>query len=74
MDNLMLENEELLDNELLSKMDLADYDLDRTFYRVCKFMKKYRRLKSKHYDEMPIKITTKYKYIYVDEGTKSINE
>lgn len=74
MDNLMLENEELLDNELLSKMDLVDYDLDRTYYRVCKFMKKYRRLKSKHYDEMPIKITTKYKYIYVDEGTKSINE
>ena len=44
MDNLMLEKEELLDNELLSKMDLVDYDLDRTFYRVCKFMKKYRIL------------------------------
>ena len=74
MDNVMLENEELLDNELLSKMDLVDYDLDRTYYRVCKFMKKYRRLKSKHYDEIPIKITTKYKYIYVDEGTRSMNE
>ena len=74
MDNLIVEKEELLDNELLSKIDLVDYDIDRTFFRVCKFMKKYRRLKSKHYDEMPIKITTKYKYIYVDEGTKNIND
>ena len=74
MDNLTLKNEELLDNELLSKIDLVDYDLDRTYYRVCSFMKKYRRLKSKHYDEMPIKITTKYKFIYVDEGTKNNND
>lgn len=75
MDNVLyLENEELLDNEKLSKMDLADYDLERTYYRVCKFMKKYRRLKSKNYNEPPIQITTKYKFIYVDERTKGIND
>ena len=69
-----LENEEVLDNEKLSKMDLVDYDLERTYYRVCKFMKKYRRLKSKNYTEPPIQITTKYKFIYVDERTKGIND
>lgn len=74
MDNLMLENEELLDNEMLSKMDLIDYDLDRTYYKVCKFMKNYRKLKSKSYGEPPIQITTKYKYIFVDERTKGIND
>ncbi len=75
MDNVLyLENEELLDNEKLSKMDLVDYDLERTYYRVCKFMKKYRRLKSKNYNEPPIQITTKYKFIYVDERTKGIND
>lgn len=75
MDNVLyLENEELLDNEKLSKMDLVDYDLERTYYRVCKFMKKYRRLKSKNYNEPSIQITTKYKFIYVDERTKGIND
>jgi hypothetical protein len=74
MDNAVLEDEELLDNELLSKIDLVDYDIDRTFYRVCKFMKKYRKLKQINYNEIPIKITSKYKYIYVDEGTRGINE
>ena len=74
MESFIKENEELLDNDLLSKMDLMDYDLDRTFFRVNKFMKKYRKLRSKHYDEMPIKITTRYKFIYVDESTRSIND
>lgn len=74
MDNLILEEEELLDNEMLSKMDLIDYDLERTYYNVCKFMKYYRKLKSKNFDEFPIKITTKYKYIYVDERTRGIND
>ena len=74
MDNLMLENEELFDNEMLSKMDLIDYDLDRTYYKVCKFMKHYRKLKSKSFGEPPIQITTKYKYIFVDERTKGIND
>ena len=68
------EKEDILDNELLSKFDLLDYDIERTFYRVCMFMKKYRKLKSKNYCEMPIKITSTYKYIFVDERTKGIND
>lgn len=67
-------NDNLMDNEILSKLDLEDYDLDRTYYNVCMFMKKYRRLKRKHYNEMPIKITNTYKYIYVDEKTKGVND
>ena len=74
MDNLMLENEQLLDNEMLSKMDLDDYDLERTYFNVCKFMKHYRKLKGKSYGEPPIQITTKYKFIFVDERTKGIND
>jgi hypothetical protein len=74
MDNISYENDDLFDNELLSKIDLADYDIDRSYYRVCKFMKRYRRLKSKNYADIPIKITTKYKYIYVDEGSKGSND
>lgn len=74
MNNIMLESEDLLDNELLSRFDLLDYDIDRTYYRVYKFMKDYRRLKSKSYSNIPIKITTKYKYIFVDESVHNINE
>ena len=74
MNNTIQENENLFDNELLSKFDLLDYDIERTFYRVCMLMKKYRKLKSKSYCEMPIKITSTYKYIFVDEKTKSIND
>ena len=74
MNNTIQEKEDILDNELLSKFDLLDYDIERTFYRVCMFMKKYRKLKSKNYCEMPIKITSTYKYIFVDERTKGIND
>ena len=66
MNNTIQEKEDILDNELLSKFDLLDYDIERTFYRVCMFMKKYRKLKSKNYCEMPIKITSTYRYIFVD--------
>ena len=45
MNNTIQENEGLFDNEMLSKLDLIDYDIERTFYRVCMFMKKYRKLK-----------------------------
>lgn len=74
MHGLELDNEDLLDNELLSKMDLVDYDIERTYFRVCKLMKKYRRLKSKNYADIPIKITTKYKFIYVDESNRGTND
>ena len=74
MNNTIQEKEDILDNELLSKFDLLDYDIERTFYRVCMFMKKYRKLKSKNYCEMPIKITSTYKYIFVAERTKGIND
>lgn len=68
-----IENEELLEIDLLSKNDLIDYDLERTLYMVLKTMKKYKRLRCKNYSEPPIKITTKYKYIYVDESAQSKN-
>ena len=74
MNNTIQENESLFDNEMLSKLDLLDYDIERTFYRVCMFMKKYRKLKGKNFNEIPIKITSTYKYIFVDERTKSIND
>ena len=74
MNNTIQENEVLFDNEMLSKLDLIDYDIERTFYRVCMFMKKYRKLKVKNYCEVPIKITSTYKYVFVDEKTKGIND
>lgn len=74
MNNTIQEKEDMFDNEQLSKFDLLDYDIERTFYRVCMFMKKYRKLKSKNYCEVPIKITSTYKYIFVDERTKGIND
>ena len=74
MNNTIQENEVLFDNEMLSRLDLIDYDIERTFYRVCMFMKKYRKLKVKNYCEVPIKITSTYKYVFVDEKTKGIND
>lgn len=61
-------NEEYLENELLSKFDLECFDLERTRYRVLKFISKYRLLKLKCFNMVQIKITSNYKYIYVDES------
>lgn len=55
---------------MLSKLDLIDYDIERTFYRVCMFMKKYRKLKVKNYCEVPIKITSTYKYVLLMKKLK----
>ena len=75
MDNCILQNNEMyLEKELLSKIDLIDYDIERTYYMVSKFMSKYKRLKCKNFKEPHIKITSTYKYIFVDEATKGIND
>jgi len=74
MNNTLLEENEFLEKSLLSKKDLEDYDLERTYYMVIKFLKNYKRLKCKSFDAPQIKVTTKYKYIFVDEPTRSINE
>ena len=74
MNNTLVTENEFIENSMLSKKDLEDYDLERTFYMVIKFMKKYKRLKCKNYNEPQIKITTRYKYIFVDESCHSINE
>lgn len=66
--------DDYMEKELLSKKDLLEYDLERTFYMVCKFMSRYKRLKCKNFDEAPIKITKNFKYIFVDEATKGIND
>lgn len=66
--------DEKLEIDLLSKKDLMDYDLERTFFRVCKWIKDYKKLKFKSYGEPPLEITTKYKYIFVDERTRGIND
>ena len=65
---------EYLEKSMLSKKDLEDYDLERTYYMVIKFLKNYKRLKCKSFNAPQIKVTTKYKYIFVDEPTKSVNE
>lgn len=72
--DLLISSEEFLENELLSKRDLEDYDLDRTFYMVCNFIKRYKRLKCKSYNEPQIKVTTKYKFIFVDESHSNPNQ
>ena len=66
--------DEILENEILSKKDLIDYDIERSYYRVCKLIRKYKRLKCKSFGEPQLNITTKYKYIFVDERTIGIND
>lgn len=74
MNNTLVNDTEYLDISILSKKDLEDYDLERTYYMVIKLMKHYKRLKCKSFYAPQIKVTTKYKYIFVDEPTRSINE
>lgn len=74
MNSTLINENEFLENSILSKKDLEDYDLERTFYMVIKFMKHYKRLKCKSFNAPQIKVTTKYKYIFVDEPTRSPNE
>lgn len=71
---MVSETEEYLERGLLSKKDLLDYDLDRTYYMVCKFIRNYKRLKCKCYNEPQIKVTTRYKYIFVDESPINNNK
>ena len=66
--------DEILENEILSKKDLIDYDVERSYYRVCKLIRKYKRLKCKSFGQPQITITTKYKYVFVDEPTRGIND
>lgn len=66
--------DEILENEILSKKDLIDYDIERSYYRVCKLIRKYKRLKCKSFGEPQLTITTKYKYVFVDEKTIGIND
>lgn len=73
-ENLLSSNEEFLENEILSKNDLQDYDLERTFYKVCKFIRYYKKLKCKSFNEPQIKITTRYKFIFVDESFPNNNQ
>jgi len=66
--------DEKLEVDLLPKRDLVDYDLERTYFAVSKFIKEYKRLRCKSFGEPQLEITTKYKYIFVDERTKGIND
>lgn len=74
MENNVVEVEEFLENELLTKNDVVDYDIDRSFYMITKFMAKYKRLRYKSFNEPQIKVTTKYKYIFVDESNLGNNQ
>ena len=74
MNNALLEENDFLEISLLSRKDLEDYDLNRTYYMVLKFLKNYKRLKCKSFNEPQIKVTTRYKYIFVDESSHSNNE
>ena len=74
MNNTLTNEIEFLENSMLSKKDLEDYDLERTYYMIIKFLKNYKRLKCKSFNAPQIKVTTKYKYIFVDEPNRSPNE
>ena len=74
MNNNMVENESYIDNSLLTKNDICDFDIERSHYMIDKFMAHYKKLKYKSLNEPQIKITTKFKYIFVDETNMGANQ
>lgn len=63
----------MMENELLTKVDVMGFDIERTKFLIFNFMKHYKILKCKSFSEPHIKVTATYKYIYVDETHRSNN-
>lgn len=72
--NNIIENENYIENALLTKNDICDFDIDRSQYMITKFMAHYKTLKFKSFNEPQMKITTKYKFIFVDESKMGTNQ
>ena len=70
MNNTIQEKEDILDNELLSKFDLLDYDIERTFYRVCMFMKKYRKRIAQYFEYVSFIMTFILSMLFVSAPAK----
>jgi len=62
----MLENE-FMEVNLLSKKEYEDYDLERTFYKVRKFLNHYKKLKYKNLLNIPVKITKNFQLIQIEQ-------
>ena len=74
MKNEVVAVDNFIENELLTKNDVCCYDIERSHFMITKFMSKYKRLKFKSFKEPQIKVTTKYKYIFVDESAMGTNQ
>lgn len=61
-------------NSLFTKDELQDFDVDRTFYNVSVYMKKYRLLRCNNYNLPQINLSNKLKMIFVQESKRSINQ
>ena len=72
--NELKQKEVYLENELLTSNDVQEYDIERSQYMISKFMANYKKLKYKSFKEPQMRITTKYKFIFVDESNMSNNQ
>lgn len=61
-------------NSLFTKEELQDFDIERTFYNVSLYMKKYRLLRCNNYNLPQINLSSKLKMIFVQESTRSVNQ
>ena len=59
--------------DLMHRADILEFDLDRSYYRVFKYLQRYRYLRSKCFNEPSLKITTKYDFIYCGGSNPSSN-
>ncbi len=60
-------------NSLFNKEELKEFDVDRTFYNVSVYMKKYRVLRCNNYNLPQINLSSKLKMIFVQESSPSVN-
>lgn len=61
-------------NSLFTKEELQEFDVDRTFYNVSLYMKKYRLLRCNNFNLPQINLTSKLKMIFVQESVRSVNQ
>lgn len=61
-------------NSLFTRKELEQFDIDRTFYNVNKYMKHYRLLRCNNCELPQINLTSNLKMVFVQETTRNINQ
>lgn len=61
------------DLNLMQTIDIREYDVERCYFRIFKYLQRYRYLRNKCYNEPALQITTKFDFIFSSSTNPSSN-